>query len=784
MATYFVDATGGSDAANGLTTGTAWQTVAKVNASSFSAGDSIAFKRGERWREALTVPSSGSSGNPIVIGAYDTGADPIISGANLVTGWQVASGGDSGGLWIASAETNDTTAFTAVVTGGTSTFAAGAVANTGAKGYTATTDGTNSALGYKTLAAQTDLYLRLYFRVKAGYSLSEGQDQVLVAFEESGGTNQVFRVGVRKSSGALTVFMSDRIAFAIYDTVGLVTVDTWHRLLIRGVIGASGGISVVLNGVSTMSNFTVDLTGHAIDRIRVGLNANSDAVMGAGSIVYLDDLKADTSTIGTVPSAPANSYVATVATVPRAVWQDDAPLTAVGAIAALTAGSWFHDGVTSLYVNATDGSDPTTKTIEAGTRSNGIKLQDKSHVTVDGLQVEKTNDTNKGAIWASTSTGSNATHVTVQNCTVRYGMSGIMFQSIDDLVAENNTVSGDRDVDLSGIFTGQASGCDPCDAPLVVWNTLHTVKFGTLQPIDGVTDGNTVNGTWRANHVYNTQNYGMQFNLSTAPVIEQNLVHDGGTTIQDTHGIHWADSPNAIVRYNRVYNWSDNNAEPWSGGGIQADNNSDDSVIYGNLAFNNDGPGIAVCNAANVLVSNNTCYGNNQGVGYGEFSIQSPDIAPLHLAKGSATLMNNIGMATRTGTYAITIDTVSLGNTNVITNNLWFKATGNWYAYGGDPLGGVMVGGTKGADLATWNGYAEVGTDLNADPVLANPPTVLYVRATSPAIDAGVDLGASYRYGLRRSSSWPDHVKRAAQRGTWDLGAYPYARVSLLRASA
>lgn len=80
-ATYYVDATGGSDAANGTSTGTAWQTIAKVNSSSFGAGDSILFKRGETWAEKLIPPNSGAIGNPITHAAYGSGALPIIQAA-------------------------------------------------------------------------------------------------------------------------------------------------------------------------------------------------------------------------------------------------------------------------------------------------------------------------------------------------------------------------------------------------------------------------------------------------------------------------------------------------------------------------------------------------------------------------------------------------------------------------------------------------------------------------------------------------------------------------------
>ena len=80
--TYYVDATGGNDSNNGLSTAAAWKTISKVNSSSFLPGDTILLKRGEIWREKLTVPSGGSVGNPITLGSYGIGAKPIIQGAN------------------------------------------------------------------------------------------------------------------------------------------------------------------------------------------------------------------------------------------------------------------------------------------------------------------------------------------------------------------------------------------------------------------------------------------------------------------------------------------------------------------------------------------------------------------------------------------------------------------------------------------------------------------------------------------------------------------------------
>lgn len=78
-ATYYVDATLGNNSNNGTATTTAWQTLAKVNAVTFTAGDTILFKRGETFVGNIVVGQSGTSGNPITFGAYGNGARPIIN---------------------------------------------------------------------------------------------------------------------------------------------------------------------------------------------------------------------------------------------------------------------------------------------------------------------------------------------------------------------------------------------------------------------------------------------------------------------------------------------------------------------------------------------------------------------------------------------------------------------------------------------------------------------------------------------------------------------------------
>lgn len=87
---YYVKV-GGSDAAAGTSDGTAWETISKVNtvwaAGTFAAGDTIFFNRGDTWYGTITVTEAGTSGTPIVIGAYGTGAEPIIEGFVTLSSW-------------------------------------------------------------------------------------------------------------------------------------------------------------------------------------------------------------------------------------------------------------------------------------------------------------------------------------------------------------------------------------------------------------------------------------------------------------------------------------------------------------------------------------------------------------------------------------------------------------------------------------------------------------------------------------------------------------------------
>jgi hypothetical protein len=102
MTTYYI-ANGGANGNSGLTTLLPWADFTNVTSGNIDPGDSILLKRGSTWRSQWGPDFDGSAGLPITLGAYDTGANPVISGANLATGWT----NYSGNIWQASGSNSE-----------------------------------------------------------------------------------------------------------------------------------------------------------------------------------------------------------------------------------------------------------------------------------------------------------------------------------------------------------------------------------------------------------------------------------------------------------------------------------------------------------------------------------------------------------------------------------------------------------------------------------------------------------------------------------------------------
>lgn len=90
--TYYVDAINGNDTRAGTSPANAWKNLSKVNMTSFQPGDVILLKRDNVWRERLLIAMSGTSALPITYGAYGTGEDPVLNGADVIASWTSQGG--------------------------------------------------------------------------------------------------------------------------------------------------------------------------------------------------------------------------------------------------------------------------------------------------------------------------------------------------------------------------------------------------------------------------------------------------------------------------------------------------------------------------------------------------------------------------------------------------------------------------------------------------------------------------------------------------------------------
>ncbi len=92
-ATYYLSPTG-NDSNNGTSQSTPWRTIDRANqlSSSFQPGDRILFQRGGEYRGKLSILNSGNATAYIEVGAYGTGAQPVLKGSVAVTGWTLHSG--------------------------------------------------------------------------------------------------------------------------------------------------------------------------------------------------------------------------------------------------------------------------------------------------------------------------------------------------------------------------------------------------------------------------------------------------------------------------------------------------------------------------------------------------------------------------------------------------------------------------------------------------------------------------------------------------------------------
>ncbi|MFA7156726.1 MAG: right-handed parallel beta-helix repeat-containing protein [Bacilli bacterium] len=87
---YYVDSILGVDGNDGTSIEFPWKTFKNVNAHKYYSGDRILLKRGAVWEDNISISSaSGTESDPIIIGAYGTGENPLIKCSTAFSNWEL-----------------------------------------------------------------------------------------------------------------------------------------------------------------------------------------------------------------------------------------------------------------------------------------------------------------------------------------------------------------------------------------------------------------------------------------------------------------------------------------------------------------------------------------------------------------------------------------------------------------------------------------------------------------------------------------------------------------------
>jgi len=76
---YYICSSVGNDT-NGGTISQPWKSLAKISSTTLSPGDTVFFRKGDRFEGHFVVNGSGSASQPVVIAAYGAGNKPVLTG--------------------------------------------------------------------------------------------------------------------------------------------------------------------------------------------------------------------------------------------------------------------------------------------------------------------------------------------------------------------------------------------------------------------------------------------------------------------------------------------------------------------------------------------------------------------------------------------------------------------------------------------------------------------------------------------------------------------------------
>ena len=467
---------------------------------------------------------------------------------------------------------------------------------------------------------------------------------------------------------------------------------------------------------------------------------------GTGVLPIFDE-SAVVSTWTAVGVSYPNVWYATVAATPSAVFNNNVFATQAASEAALTEGHWFASGTTLYYYESAGNPSSQGYTITASIRNYGITTDNKTYLTIQNIQTQKANsfgilvggtssnvtvngvksyyNASFGIYIRGPSTGPAQTGITVTNSDVAYnGTSGIMVGVYTSNVEiSHNTLHNNSQLPIN--FTGGYYSCSNGTSSNITVEYNESYSNGVLPPVgigEGAglwTDGYSTGVILRYNKIYGNVATGLFIEITSGAQAYGNVIYGNGTAGYNTRGLDVSAHTGTPASNNLIYN-NTVYGNTTDGISVRSDE-STSNMLVGNLVKNN----ISFGNAGAQL--NVIAGGDNTGIwGSGNVYLYN-DFGP------AATDFINWGGAGEQSTYAA-----------------WETAAGNC--------------GTVGCSHS-----------VQANPQFVNAAGGNFtLSSTSPAINAGTNLGSTYEMGLDPGSSFSWTLVNQNLYGNWEVGSFVY----------
>ena len=503
--------------------------------------------------------------------------------------------------------------------------------------------------------------------------------------------------------------------------------DAWAMqagTITQFLFSGSGGVTVPQNGTVTSDalTFSFDPTQTYIISIgtTTGTQSTAYATLGSSGSFYKsnDGANAGVADPATYTAAPNNN------------WYGFSALKVYG-----TQANTYQAAVAAQpYVVATDGTRGTPEASTGALTADGQWYWVSGSLYLYSTTAPSGRTVEAGArLYCVQSTAKN--YLTINGLACQTANNAGMYSTGTNVIYTGNTITnagGQHNYD-QGIYIAGANS-------QALRNTIsHTYVYGITTIADSsIIEYNLINDCWDG--------------VSYIPSVQ--IGHGAGINVQ---------SSNALVAYNYV---------TLAYQGMQDLSATNDTAIY-NVFANSLLTGIG--HGAGTAGSPLRAYGNT--------IIHNPIFVSGHglVAQGSGDgfiAENNICYEAFTGANTnvecMAIDSTSY--TVTVNNNLYYIIPG-----GTGSIGELLT--TQYTPLSAWKtalaGTSFTGKDANsisADPLFTNYAGADYsIKASSPAANAGINLGSTYQMAICPGSTWPNNVTLCNQNsyGTgWEIGAF------------